>query len=92
MRVYILFRAWAPVRKGEIKAMPAIVETTCKSCGQRHGLCLPDADSFTYGATYEYNCPVVGDRVQILAPEQWGQVAVVCPPGSVPIALVDPPL
>jgi hypothetical protein len=71
--------------------MAAIVETTCRLCGQHHGLCLANADLFTRGAIYEYTCPVIGESIQMVAPAGWGCAAATCPDGSIPLIFVRLP-
>src|SRR6266545_4766433 len=53
----------------------------CTSCGNRHTLCLPDADTIYSIRAYEYDCPSTKRTVR-LPKDDWGEVVPACPPDA----------
>ena len=68
--------------------MAAVVDFDCLECGQRHTLCLPDAEAFTDRVTYEYVCPIKAVPVRFDCPDEYNRVDAGCPKDSVQVGTV----
>ena len=55
--------------------MAATIDQDCSECNGRHTFFLPDSDSFTGGAQYEYVCPETGNTTQFTSGDEWNETA-----------------
>jgi len=62
----------------------------CESCGERHDLCLAEADRFDSYKDYEYVCPKTGATVRFRPTWAFPLVSPTHPAGSVPVRCITP--